>query len=79
MNTAARYADVATASTPTRIETGPVQLEKRPPAALPTGTRRAAIAPTIAPSANGVRIEEIEKTVSIERCWRPGAVPARMA
>jgi hypothetical protein len=35
------------------------------PAALPVGTRSEAIAPTIAPSANGVSNEEIEKIVSI--------------
>ena len=54
-----------TASTPMKIEVGFSQLENMCPAALPTGTRLVAIAPTAAPSANGVRIEESEKIVSI--------------
>ena len=58
---------MATASTPTRIDVGFSQLENRSPAALPTGTRREAIAPTTVPSANGVSIEESAKTVSIAR------------
>ena len=40
-----------------RIGSGAIQLENRPPAALPTGTRSAAIAPAIVPSANGVTSE----------------------
>ena len=35
------------------------------PAALPTGTRSVAIPPIAVPSANGVRIEESENTVSM--------------
>jgi hypothetical protein len=64
---------------PTRIEVALSQLEKRSPAALPTGTRPAAIAPTIAPSANGVRIEESEKIVSITPSSRGVEAPTRSA
>lgn len=55
------------------------QLENWSPAALPTGTRREAMPPTAAPSANGVRIEESEKTVSIRRSSLAVEVPARSA
>src|SRR5204863_8074938 len=78
-NTAPRYAEVAIARTPTRI---PVQLnhdENWSPAAFPTGTRWAAIAPTTVPRANGVRIDESENAVSTTRCSFRSAVPARSA
>ena len=50
------------------------------PAALPTGTRREAIAPTIVPSANGVRIEETRED-GVDRALLAcsTAVPARSA
>ncbi len=44
---------MATASRPTTIEVAPVQLDHSSPAALPTGTSPAAIAPTAAPRKNG--------------------------
>jgi hypothetical protein len=55
------------------------QLEKRWPAALPTGTRPVAIPPTSVPRAKGVRIEENEKTVSITPSSRGVEAPARSA
>jgi hypothetical protein len=55
------------------------QLEKRSPLALPTGTRPDAIPPTQAPRANGVTIEDSEKTLSTARCSRAVAVPDRRA
>ncbi len=70
---------MATARAPTRIEVELSQLEKRWPAALPTGTRPVAIPPTIAPRAKGVRIEESENTVSITPSSRAVAAPARSA
>ncbi len=54
-----------TASAPIRIETGPVQLENMPPAALATRTRPEAIPPNAAPSANGVSSEASANSVSI--------------
>ena len=62
-----------------KIEVGFSQLENSCPAALPTGTRLVAIAPIAAPSANGVRIEEIEKIVSITPDSRGLDAPARSA
>jgi hypothetical protein len=51
----------------------------RSPAAFPTGTRSVAIAPIQVPRANGVRIEESEKIVSISAdSWTLDA-PARNA
>ena len=67
---------VATARTPMKIEVGFSQLENRCPAAFPTGTRSVAIPPIAAPSANGVRIEESEKIVSISRASRALDAPA---
>jgi len=61
------------------IESGFHQLVTRSPAAFPSGTRSPAIAPTISPSANGVRIEETESTVSTDRCSRAVFVPDRRA
>src|SRR3954451_689737 len=61
--TAARYAQLVTASSAIRTDVGLTQLESAGPAALPTGTRSVAMPPSAAPSANGVRIEEIEKVV----------------
>jgi hypothetical protein len=52
------------------------QLVTRSPRAFPTGTRPEAIAPTTAPSAKGVRIEESEKTASTVRRSISLAVPA---
>ena len=49
------------------------------PAALPTGTLPVAIAPTIVPSANGVRIEEAANNPSITTCSRSPKAPARSA
>jgi hypothetical protein len=46
---------------------------------LPTGTRRDAMPPTAAPSANGVRIEDTEEAVSIARSCRADDVPDRSA
>ncbi len=43
----------------------PSQLLKCAPAALPTGTLPVAIAPTIVPSAKGVRIEDTANNPSI--------------
>ncbi len=60
-------------------EVGLSQLVKRLPAAFPTGTRREAIPPIAQPSANGVRIDEIENTVSTARCSRGEAASDRMA
>ena len=62
-----------------KIEVGFSQLEHRSPAALPTGTRSEAIPPIAAPSANGVRIEDSEKTVSIALDSRRLEAPARSA
>ncbi len=53
-NTAERYALVAMNSAPIRIERGLSQLVTASPAALPTGTRPPAIAPTTVPMKNGV-------------------------
>ena len=77
--TAARYAEVATASTPIRIDVGFNQLVIRLPAALPTGTRCEAIPPIAAPNAKGVRIEESAETVSTDRTSRAVVVHARSA
>jgi hypothetical protein len=55
------------------------QLENWSPAAFPTGTRREAIPPIAAPSANGVRIEERAKAVSIALSSRIVDAPARRA
>jgi hypothetical protein len=55
------------------------QLSIRSPRALPTGTRPDAIPPTAAPSANGVRTDEIAETASTRRCSRALAVPDRSA
>jgi hypothetical protein len=70
---------VATARRPTRSDVGLSRLVNRSPAALPTGTRREAIAPTTVPRANGVRIDESEKAVSIRRSSRGVEVPERSA
>jgi hypothetical protein len=64
---------------PIRIEVGFSQLVTRSPSALPTGTRPEAIPPIAAPSAKGVRIDEIPNTVSTTRCSRGVAVPERNA
>ena len=77
--TAAKYAPEATARSPTKIEVGLSQLETRSPAAFPTGTRREAMPPTAAPSANGVSTDEIPNSVSIVRCSCPADAPARSA
>jgi hypothetical protein len=53
-----------TAIMPIRIESGLSQLVTRSPAALPTGTRPPAIAPTIMPIAAGVRIDEVASASS---------------
>ncbi len=62
-----------------RSGVAPVQLPSRSPAALPTGTRRAAIAPAAVPSAKGVISEATAKTVSIARSSRRPEPPARRA
>src|SRR5438270_13197182 len=62
-----------------KIDVGFSQLETRLPLALPTGTRLVAIPPTAAPRANGVRIEETEKIVSITPDSRAFAAPRRIA
>ncbi len=49
---------MATNSTPIKIETGFSQLDHGSPAALPTGTRPDAIAPTTVPMKNGVITDE---------------------
>ena len=54
-------------------ESGFSQLVTRLPAAFPTGTRPPAIAPTIIPSAIGVRIDETDSTGPPLRCSRVGA------
>ena len=59
-----------------KIEVGFSQLEKRSPAALPTGTRFVAMPPIAAPSANGVTIEDREKVVSISPDSRALDAPA---
>src|SRR5271154_2431998 len=51
------------------------QLVIRLPAALPTGTRREAIPPTAAPSANGARIEDRPEAVSTTRVSAALEVP----
>jgi hypothetical protein len=53
------------------------QPEKRPPAALPTGTRPVAIPPTSDPSAKGVRIEESENGVDHSKLTRRGGTGAQ--
>src|SRR5262249_18149697 len=63
--------EVATKSTPIRTDVGFHQLVMGSPCALPTGTRLEAIAPTTVPSANGVKIDESAKTLSMAR--RPRA------
>src|SRR3954451_20573334 len=62
-NAAARYAQLVTASSPMKTDVGLSQLQNGAPVALPTGTRSVAMPPIAAPSANGVRIEEIEKVI----------------
>ena len=67
---------VATVSTPITIGTGESQLVNRWPAAFPTGTRPAAIAPATVPRANGVRIDDRANTRSITGSARvPSAWP----
>ena len=69
-----------------KIAVGLSQLPHRAPVALPTGTRSDAIAPTIVPSANGVRIEDSANARSIRIASRSDraadrsayAVPRRM-
>ena len=60
-------------------DVGLSQLEMRCPVALPTGTRSVAMPPIAAPRANGVRIEESEKIVSIRPDSRGLEAPARSA
>ncbi len=72
--TAARNAPTATARHPVRIEVGLTQLLIRSPAALPTGTRPDAIAPTAAPSMYGVRMEETANVRSMTRRSRGTSV-----
>ena len=72
--TAARYAPSTTASTPTRIEVGLSQLLHWSPPP-PGGTRPDAIAPTTAPSANGVKTDDSPNTASISR-WSSGPFDA---
>ena len=57
---------------PIRIEVGLSQLVIRSPAALPTGTRPAAIAPMAVPSMNGVTIEATANIRSICAAHGPG-------
>src|SRR4051794_1236618 len=78
-NTAAMYAPVTTASTPTSTDVGLSQDENRLPAALPTGTRPEAIPPTAAPSANGATNDDKPSVVSSTRCSLALLVPARSA
>jgi hypothetical protein len=61
MKTAAMKAPVATAVTPAKSETGPVQLDHSPPGS-PTGTSPAATAPSAAPKKNGVITDESANT-----------------
>ena len=56
------YAPVATKSAPTTSESGLSQLDTASPAALPTGTRPPAIAPTTVPMKNGVSSEATSKS-----------------
>src|SRR3954471_16743392 len=77
--TAARYAQLVTASSPMKTDVGLSQLQNGAPAALPTGTRSVAMPPIAAPSANGVRIEEIEKVFWMILDSRGPAAPARTA
>ena len=63
--TDARYEDVATLNAPITMPVGLSQLANRSPLALPTGTRPDAIAPTAAPSANGVSTDDAPKTRSM--------------
>src|ERR1700749_5309137 len=62
-----------------KSDVGFSQLEDRLPAALPTGTRLVTIPPSAAPSANGARIEDSEKIVSIVPASRGVSAPARSA
>ena len=66
-------------SAPTISGTGDSQLENASPAALPTGTRSAAIAPAAQPSANGVTSDAIENAPSTSSVSRPSAAPERSA
>ena len=61
-----------------KIEVGFSQLDHMSPMPL-AGTRSEAIPPTTAPSANGVRIDESEKIVSIALDSRRLDAPARSA
>jgi hypothetical protein len=58
---------IATAISPTRIPTGFAHDVTRWPAALPTGTRPIATAPTAAPRANGTSTEEVANTLPSNR------------
>src|SRR3954464_15160091 len=74
--TAARYAEVATKSAPMRRESGLSELVTRSPAALPTGTRPAATAPTTVPRKNGVSTDDSPNSRSASR-RRPRRQPER--
>ena len=63
----ARAGPVSTDRTPTVIDVGFSHEEIGSPAALPTGTRPEAIAPTTVPMKNGVTTEETAKARSAKR------------
>ena len=68
-----------TAITPRAIDVGLSQLVTRSPSALPTGTRPEAMPPMMAPSANGVRIDETAVPISISRTSCAPLAPDRSA
>ena len=82
-NTLARYAPVATKSAPVTSESVLSQLVTASPAALPTGTRPPAIAPTTVPRKNGVSTDDAPKTTVARArprarravCWNAKPAP----
>ena len=62
-----------------KIDVGFSQLVMRSPSALPNGTRPVASPPIAAPSANGVRTEEIADAASMRPTSRGSVVPLRSA
>src|SRR4051794_13272752 len=73
------YALAATAITPIVTEVGLSQLDHRCPAALPTGTRREAIPPAAAPSANGASTDDSADAMSMAFNSFALVVPERSA
>ena len=84
-NTLARYAPVATKRAPVTNESRLTQLLTLSPAALPTGTRPPAIAPTTVPRKNGVSTDDAPNTVVESArprarravCWNAKPAPRR--